>query len=443
MATGTSAGHVPGSRHQAAAINRSATSYGTPSTAAPAQRSWLAPQRPPVTPSRRSATPNLPGPQQQRSLEDLSHLTAFTALTFLDLRNCHNVRDVGTIAACRALLNLDLSCDINLNRQRFSRHLSSLPACPSLTHLALKNNDITDFSPLAMHTRLVHLDLSYSMAMRHIPSLGHCLHLTHLDLSGIHTIDNLAPLAACTNLIWLDLSDCQAITSLLPLDTCTSLTQLRVSWFDRITGLSTPLVGFNKLRAISFWNMKDITDLNALASCTRLEDLSIGHMEGLTDIGVFSHFSILATLKLHCCYDIEDHTPLSLCTALTDLTFCSNLKSIQFVADLRAMKTLCIANCICVESLAPLVNMHQLEKLDLYYCKGLSITHICGALDTADMLPSLRLLRFPYFNLDPHELVTMSSSSWAKRQLSAKQEFWTCSTCRTIRPMTALCGGRV
>lgn len=355
-------------------------------------------------------------------LQDLSPLSACTALTFLSLQNCSSLVDLGPLLACTALTSLDLNCADPHKFHCLSdvmRGITCLPALPSLTHLAVCNNSIIDFTPLSTCTRLQFLDLSMSSRWTtstqylSIPSHLPFLHLTHLDLSS-SCIRHLNPLAGSTCLKFLNIYDTYT-SSLLPLNTCTNLTSLYAGNCGPLAGLSTPLSGFTKLRHLSLRRIAELPGIAALASCIHLEALEIADNGWLADIGVLTVFTCLTSLHLRGCYGIRDYSPVSLCTSLTALDFWCVESNVKLLANLRGMKILCLRGSTLLHNINSLIGMCHLEELDVLGCRSLSITAICNVLDA---FPSLTYFRCPHRDLRKEDEDLLYSTVYASRRRS-------------------------
>ena len=197
-------------------------------------------------------------------------------------------------------------------------NLTGLEHATGLTNLALKENRITDVSPLAGLTSLTTLWLG-----------GH----------GTNRIVDLAPLAGLTKLTGLGLY-ANRVADLSPLAGLTSLRRLLLG-FNRIADV-TPLAGLTKLRLLQIEG-NQIVDVTPLAGLTSLKELSLSWNQ-ISDVTPLAGLISLETLSLEE-NRIADVTPLAGLTQLTYLRLNENA----------------------IEDLAPLAGLRNLTELRLMY----------------------------------------------------------------------------
>ena len=189
------------------------------------------------------------------------------------------VREALRLAPSDAILTHTL---LNLRRLYASRSLirdlTGLEHAGNLQILDLRNNRITDLSPLAELTQLTSLQLGavvttsgFRSSGNHITDVSPLAGLTilqELDLSN-NRLTDMSPLAGLTRLETLYLDD-NRLTDVTPLAVLTGLTQLSLSG-NHITDVS-PLAGLTRLRDLDLSNNR-LTDVSLLAGLTRLEKL--------------------------------------------------------------------------------------------------------------------------------------------------------------------------
>ena len=205
---------------------------------------------------RRLAELEIDGENLTRGISNLTGLEYATNLVFLFLRN-NAITDLSPLAGLTKLEELHLSNseprDISLLID-----LSPLAGLNNLYSLELGNNAITDLSPLTGLTKLEELEL-YGNAITDLSPLTGLNNLVTLILSG-NAITDLSPLAGLTQLSELDLSG-NAITDLSPLTGLNNLVTLILSG-NAITDLS-PLTGLTQLRSLLIYdNPLSATSIN-------------------------------------------------------------------------------------------------------------------------------------------------------------------------------------
>merc|ERR1712194_156802 len=90
-----------------------------------------------------------------------------------------------------------------------------LAECQHLTHLTLRRlTSLTDLTPLAMYTKLVHLELDDCQGRQNghgiadLSPLAECQQLTHITMHHLSNVTDLTPLAECQQLAYFHVLDC-------------------------------------------------------------------------------------------------------------------------------------------------------------------------------------------------------------------------------------------
>ena len=144
------------------------------------------------------------------------------------------------------------------------RNLTGLEHATNLEELDLRDNFISDISPLAALTKLRLLDLRDNI-ISNISPLARLNNLVGISLA-VNSISNLSPLAGLTNLTTLNLRN-NAISDISPLAGLTDLTGLRLD-NNSISDIS-PLARLTRLTELNLEN-NSISDISPLVTNTGL-----------------------------------------------------------------------------------------------------------------------------------------------------------------------------
>lgn len=259
--------------------------------------------------------------------------------------------DLQTIAEHTELTSLTLnSCSLS--------DVSALSALKRLTTLSLEDNNITELSPLSGLTELTALYLGGNADMGSLEPLYSLTKLTTLDISGREITDEefddlQEALAGCniisddptatvteislggqtftSDVTELDLSN-SGLTDISALAECTKLERLNLSG-NGITSISA-LASMPGLKSLDISN-NSVTSLSPLISLTSLESLNASGNQIATLSALAGH-TALTTLNL-------DNNPLSGIEALSGLTGLTTL-SLRSAgiddADMAVLQTL-------------------------------------------------------------------------------------------------------
>jgi len=200
-------------------------------------------------------------------VEDISPLTNLTSLRQLNLHRCDSLVDLTPLTKIASLRVLHLpptTTDEKL--AQVSTHL------PQLEKLVLKDcHQITDISPVAGLTNLMHLEMNYAPELVDIAPLAGLTRLKVLDLKNTQ-VQDLGPLAKLSGLEWLYLSNNKRVNDISPLK---DLTNLRILSLDSCKGVSdiTPLSKLTKLTILNLSGLEEISDISALSNLSQLRNL--------------------------------------------------------------------------------------------------------------------------------------------------------------------------
>ena len=235
------------------------------------------------------------------------------------------------------------------------RDLTGLQFATNLKDLFLRDNQISNLSPIAGLIRLRILALTYN-PISDLSALRGLINLTSLEMYHI-PISDLSPLAGLINLEALYF-DADNVSDLSPLTGLANLEHLR---FDskKVSDLS-PLAGLINLRKFHTWG-NPVSDLSSLAGLTKLEQVDICGAD-LSDLTPLASLTGLKELYLRS-NGISDISPLAALTGLNRLNLSENeISDISPLAGLTNLKWLAI-NQNKISDLSPLDGLRENIKL--------------------------------------------------------------------------------
>lgn len=225
-----------------------------------------------------------------RKITDISPLASLSRLSVLSMDWCSKVEDISPLTNLKGLKQLNLHrCDSLVDLTPLTK-ISSLrvlhlpPATtdeklaqvlthlPQLEKVILKDcTQITDISPVADLTNLMHLEMNYAPELVDIKPLAGLTRLKVLDLKSTR-IQDLKALARLSDLEWLYISDSKRLNDISPLK---NLTNLRILSLDGCKGVRdiTVLSNLTKLTILSLRGLEEISDISNLSSLTQLRNL--------------------------------------------------------------------------------------------------------------------------------------------------------------------------
>ena len=203
-------------------------------------------------------------------------------------------------------------------------------------------DELIDIGPLAKCKALMELDLTDSYNLHDIRPLAHCLNLAKLNLNGIFGVE-ISPLANCISLTELNLNEClwtdNAVRGALDsLAKCTALKKLDISCMDSVVHDIGPLVHCNALVDLTACAFADI---GVISKLTSLEHLSFSDAS-LNDIRPLSKLMALKTLEMYDSEQLEDITPLMKCKSLKKLVVSNCAKHIDVTLLKKSMTDLVV-----------------------------------------------------------------------------------------------------
>ena len=265
-------------------------------------------------------------------------------------------------------------------RNRGIRDLTGIQFATNLSKIDLRDNEISDLSPLAGLINLRELRLDHNFQPSDLSPLAGLINLEVLDFT--FNVSDLSPLAGLINLEYLhftdtNVSDFSPLAGLINLESLgfsrtpiisdisplAGLVNLKFigSWGNAISDLS-PLAGLTKLELINFCG-GNISDLTPLAGLTGLKELYLARQE-ISDISLLANLTGLTRLDLHN-NDISDISPLAKLTQLKWLELrATNISDISPLARLSQLEWLDLHQNN-ISSVSPLVNLTQLKWLNI------------------------------------------------------------------------------
>ena len=118
-----------------------------------------------------------------------------------------------------------------------------------------------------------------------------------VDISNCTQLRDLSALSSCVNLGELNMSDCP-LSDLSFLAGCRSLKQLSLSNMETLRSFHG-LEDHVKLRQISTWHLRNLTDISALSGCTALESMTMLESFSLRDLTPVTKLPKLRDLQLY------------------------------------------------------------------------------------------------------------------------------------------------
>ena len=251
-------------------------------------------------------------------------------------------------------------------RNRGIRDLTGLQFATNLIRLNLRDNQISDLSPLAGLINLRELRLDHNFTgISDLSPLAGLINLEILDFSFDTVSDlSLLPLAGMTRLKYLHFTDCN-VSDLSPL---AGLVNLESLGFNRnnVSDLS-PLAGLVNLKFIGTWGHA-ISDLSALAGLTKLEEINFCG-GNISDISPLAGLTGLKELYI-AGEKVSDISPLAGLDGLTRLSLSgNNISDISPLADLTNLKWLNVENNE-ISDFSPLDGLRESIKLIWYANPG-------------------------------------------------------------------------
>ena len=239
--------------------------------------------------------------------------------------------------------------------------LTGLESATNLRELSLKDNQISDLSPIVGLIKLQGLWITNNPIFDIFPVQG-LTNLTELVLDDTQVFD-LSPIAGLINLKVLGTST-SLITDISPVKGLKNLTRL---WFHRtqVSDLA-PLAGLINLQHLGAWSKGHyVSDLSPLANLTNLKHLDMSGSYEITDISPLANLKNLTYLRL---YDnsISDISALTGLTNLQYLVLASQERDLNLtpLANLTRLKDLRLAGNE-ISDIFPLSGLSALEWLDL------------------------------------------------------------------------------
>ena len=369
-----------------------------------------------------------------------TELAKLAQVTALDLasKDIGNLSDLSLLAPYLTSLNVLYLRDNNIS------DLTPLAKLTSLSTLSLWDNNISDLTPLTDLTSLSILDLTSN----NINDLTPLAKLTSLSMLGLqdNNISDVTPLAQLTSLNRLYLQD-NNISDITPLAQLTSLNRLYLQ--DNNISDITPLAQLTHLEEINLLgnNISDVTplaqlfveftDINfateireilgldtgdqhnkkliskaALPKLTQLTklDLKVSKISSISDFTLLTQY-LTSLTEINLFYNsISDVTPLAQLTSLTELNLSRN--SISDVTPLAQLTSLTELNLSrnSISDVTPLAQLTSLTELNLASNNISDITPLAQLSDGTIIYANQNPVNFSgWFMSSDIELITVST----------------------------------
>ena len=264
---------------------------------------------------------------RNRGIRDLTGLQFATNAVWLNLRE-NQISDLSPLAGLIHLRELWLDDNLLLD-------ISPVRGLTNLTHLEIEENQLSDISPVRGLINLTHLEVQETLVSDILPVRG-LTNLTRLDFRAT-LVSDLSPVAGLINLEELSFSH-DNLSDLSPVAGLINLRRI-FSWNHAISDLS-PLAGLTKLEEINFCG-GDISDLTPLAGLTGLKELYLVGEE-ISDVSPLAGLTGLTRLGLEN-NDISDISPIAGLTNLKWLRIHENdISDVSPIAGLTNLTWLAI-----------------------------------------------------------------------------------------------------
>ena len=271
-----------------------------------------------------------------KGITDLKGLEFAHNLVNLHLGNAGNyITDLSPIATLTSLIHLNVDGNQVAN-------LKPLTNLIHLTELSLWNNRVTDVSPLSSLTALTYLNLADN-SVSNLRPLAHLIHLDELDLFD-NEIVNIAPLADLRNIRHLILTD-NHIQDVSPLEGLTQMEVLRIKG-NPIEDLR-PLSNLN-LIDLKYDAVPDLTAPTPPAEAWMPDPVLRAAVRG--ELGILPDIPLTKEKLSMLHYLDADRKGVH---NITGLAFATNLRELHLSENP-------------ITNLRPLANLTQLESLDLW-----------------------------------------------------------------------------
>ena len=302
----------------------------------------------------------------------VSHFNAFAQddVDFPDVNLAAAVRDRLGLDSDEAITEMSLEALTYLSargREEDKKiiYLTGLEKATNLRDLLLRNNKISDITPLLNLDALEQLNL-YDNQISNITPLATLTSLTNLNLS-YNPISDFDPISGLTNLQQISLIDTTFSDSDIPiLSGLTKLTTLPLSRneISDLTLLANVLSGMDDLGSLQL-NRNQISNITPLGTLTNLTDLGTLNLSDnqISNITPLGHFTSLVNLYLSR-NQISEIAPLKTLTNLQwnlwiDGNQISDLSPLENLTELRTL-SICYNRYTDISPIAALVNLTRL-----------------------------------------------------------------------------------
>ena len=203
------------------------------------------------------------------SVKSFEDMRLFPNLQYLDLDNLGSIPDYSPLASCNRLSTLQLD-DSGLT------NISFVEKIPNLGYLSVRDNQISDLTPLSNCKNLYNLDV-VGNPVRDIKVLGE-LDIEYLYITAA-SIEDLSVLSNLENLSYLHVYACGG---------------LDLSSLGAITGLETLGLYARDYTSNNYWN--DRIPLSNLSFISNLEALENLNLQGISDYSELNYVKSLKSL---------------------------------------------------------------------------------------------------------------------------------------------------
>lgn len=318
------------------------------------------------------------------NLVDISGLKNCISLDSWHIDSSPFLEDFEPLASCTKLKSVYICRDHSEDNRDVEIKTNLFCEALDLDELIISNYMLEDNSSFQYWRSLKILALGCGVRIPRLPDIGLPNHkgvLSGLETFKLYDLDisELKVLPSSEGLKKISIKDCQLLTNANFITNCKNLTHLEIHYcpiisFDflahclnlvKLTLTYANAVDLNVLeghKKITHLNLygTEVVSLDGLHGCSSLKHLDI-RQTLISNLDILEYFPLLEVLLLDHCNNIEDFSPLTVCTQLTYLSL-SGTK---------------------IKSLLPLEHMNKLKTLDLSNCKNIHLQSLtkCASLE--------------------------------------------------------------
>ena len=284
----------------------------------------------------------------------------------VELQNCSTLLELASLF-CPCEANSSVLATLSLVRCRFLQSLAGASVCPNLREINLSSSRVADLTPLAQLHQLRAVNLANCRRVTDVSALAN---VAEVSLSGCSGVTDVSCFGAGQDLLVLSSTGVVAIPETLGAIKCKLvLAQCNID--------GSGLPALNAVPCLSLAGCGQV-DLSLLSVLAGVVELDLSESLQLVNLDALAGLSLLKTLVLSCCDNLEDvsaladlphleEVNLTACSALADLTGCGGVRTVN------------LASCASVDDLTPLAGCKVVDLSDC--CNVIDISALAAATD--------------------------------------------------------------